>query len=263
VIISGAVLVAMLFALITDRLLTLRLDYVLGKRGVPRMENHIVLVGLGQVGWRIFENLQQFSVPVVCIEAKQQSHHIDLARRVGATVIVDDARHSHVLENANVAKARSIICATDNDLVNLEVALDARELNPQIRVILRMYEQSLARKVTQGFDIQNAFSSSALAAPAFACAAIDDMIVNSFFLDSVQVVTLRLEVQAGSPATRMKRFELTQAYPCALLKHKHGAGQVEIHPRHDHPITAGDVLLINCALDQIGSIKQAVGYVAR
>lgn len=260
IILSGALLVALLFGAITDQILALRLEYLLGKRGVPRMENHIILVGLGQVGWRVFENLQQFQLPVLVIESNQDARFVSRARETGATVIIDDARRDEILLNASVGTARAIICATDDDLINLEVALDAREHNPDIRVVLRMYEQTLAQKVGQGFDIQVALSSSALAAPAFACAAIDRSIVNSFFLDTVQVVTLRVVVGEGAEMTKMTRHQVEQTYPSSLLKHKPVDGDPVVHPREDAPIQVGDVLLLNCTLDQIQPLKAAANY---
>ncbi len=62
--------------------------------------------------------------------------------------------------------------ATDDQLANLEIALDAREINPGIKVVMRMFDVEFARKVEKGFGIHTAFSCSALTAPIFAAAAM-------------------------------------------------------------------------------------------
>ena len=84
-----------------------------------------------------------------------------------------------------------IILATDDDLANLEVALDARRINPGIRVVLRMFDQNMADKIRDGFNIYTAMSQSAISAPAFATAALDRAIVNSFMVNDALIVMQR------------------------------------------------------------------------
>src|SRR6185436_21067444 len=98
-----------------------------------------------------------------------------------------------------VQHARSIICATNNDLTNLEVALDARRLNPKVRVILRMFDQTMADKVRDGFNIRIAMSQAALSAPTFAMAAIDASIANTFVVHDELVVMQRWTVRPQGP----------------------------------------------------------------
>ncbi|NJL18652.1 MAG: hypothetical protein HC938_17335 [Nitrospira sp.] len=42
-----------------------------------------------------------------------------------------------------------IVIATNDDMANLEVALDARRLNPKIRVLMRLYDQQIAAKIAE------------------------------------------------------------------------------------------------------------------
>lgn len=64
--------------------------------------------------------------------------------------------------------ARAIIIATNDDMANLEVALDARRMNPKIRVIMRLFDQRMADKFKEAALIDEAFSPAALAAPILA-----------------------------------------------------------------------------------------------
>ena len=61
----------------------------------------------------------------------------------------------------------------DDDLGNLNTALAAAEINPGIRVVIRLFDQELGSHIPQLFDDAVALSSSALAAPGFVSAAID------------------------------------------------------------------------------------------
>ncbi|MEW6250338.1 MAG: NAD(P)-binding protein, partial [Planctomycetota bacterium] len=139
--------------------------------------NHIVLVGLGKLGYRVFRMLRQLGEAVVVIEVNASNQFLEDIRRAGAPLFVGDARREALLADANAGQARAIVLATNKDLVNLEVALDARRLNPQIRVVLRMFDQNMADKICAGFGIQTAMSQSALSAPAFVLAALGDEIV--------------------------------------------------------------------------------------
>src|SRR4029077_4901893 len=129
------------------------------------------------------------------------------------------------LERANVREARSIIVATDDDLVNLEVALNAREARPDIRVVLRVFDHSLAAKIRSGFGIKTTFSTSALAAPAFAMAAVDPAVVGSFYVGEDLVLILQLTVGAGAELDGLTVDEIGKRGGVAVLCHDPAAGE--------------------------------------
>ena len=103
-----------------------------------------------------------------------------------------------MLASAGIDSAQAVIACTDDDLANLEIALDAREMHPGIRVVVRLFDQSLAKKVSQGFDIQTAFSSSALSAPAFATAAVDRSVKGSFYVGDKAHVYAKFPIPKSS-----------------------------------------------------------------
>ena len=74
-------------------------------------------------------------------------------------------QEDQALLDAGVQYARAIIIATNDDMANLEVALDARRMNPKIRVIMRLFHQRMADKFKEAALIDEAFSPAALAAP--------------------------------------------------------------------------------------------------
>src|SRR5262249_28899114 len=62
---------------------------------------------------------------------------------------------------------KSVIATTNHDLVNLEVALLARETNPAQRVVLLLADPNMAQMLREAANVRLAFSAPALAAPAF------------------------------------------------------------------------------------------------
>lgn len=128
--------------------------------------DHVVLCGLGHLGLRVLEELRRRGVEVVAIERDPAARFLPAARALSVPVLVADMRDDAVLEEASVRHARTIVVATSDDMANLEVALDARRMNPAIKVMVRFYDQQLAAKIQGAFGIDDAFSSAALAAPA-------------------------------------------------------------------------------------------------
>ncbi len=145
-------------------------------------QNHVIICGMGRIGYRIAIELQKFDRDIVAIEADENGRFIEKAKSLGIPVIIADARRSDNLKKANVEQADAIIPCTADELTNLEIALDARELNPGIKVVMRMFDPDLARRVENGFGIHTAFSTSALAAPIFAAAAMRVNVKHSFYV---------------------------------------------------------------------------------
>lgn len=127
--------------------------------------DHVVLCGLGHLGGRILQQLLARGEAVVAIERDGEARFASSARAEGVPVLIRDMKNDDALVEAGVAHARAIIIATNDDIANLEVALDARRLNPRIQVLMRMFDQELALKLKGALGIDEAFSSAALAAP--------------------------------------------------------------------------------------------------
>jgi Trk K+ transport system NAD-binding subunit len=160
------------------------------------MSDHVIVCGGGRVGFRVFEQLQKLRIPMVVIEQQQDSPLVASMRNAGVPVLVADVRTPLSLEQANIKKARAVVCATDDDLANLNLALDARRLVPGIRVVLRLFDDDLVAKTRVAFDVE-AFSTSALAAPSFAVAALDPSIRSSFEVGGRLMVVAELVAVAG------------------------------------------------------------------
>jgi Trk K+ transport system NAD-binding subunit len=195
----GAALIAAFTAIVTNYLLRARLGGALEVRRIPD-SGHIIVCGLGNVGFRVVEELLRNGERVVVIERSQESRFISTARRLGVAVIIGDATVPEVLRQANAASARAVVAATSQELVNLEVALLVRELNPAQRVVLRMADTQLARTLREAADVRLALSIPALAAPAFVAALFGDRVQSVFLVEGKLLAAVDLVVQAGDAA---------------------------------------------------------------
>ena len=148
----GAALVAIVYALITDALIRSRLLQTLGRRTVPgTIRDHVIVVGLGSIGHRVALGVHARGVPVVVIESSDEARFVAATRAAGIPVVIGDARHPAVLAEVHLDRARALVCATSDDLVNLSTALNGRATRPDLRVVVRLYDPDFALRVQQGF----------------------------------------------------------------------------------------------------------------
>jgi voltage-gated potassium channel len=130
--------------------------------------DHVIICGLGHLGYRLLGQLQARDQELVVIERDPSCGFLGRARECGAAVLVRDMRDDQALRDAGIELARVIVVASNDDLANIEVALDARRMNPHIRILLRLFDQRIADKFKDLGVIDEAFSSAALAAPVVA-----------------------------------------------------------------------------------------------
>lgn len=243
---SGALLAAT-FGLLTDYLVKTRLEQLLGKRRI-RMRNHIILCGLGHVGMRILEQLHKLKQPVVVIEHDEKSRFIDEARTMNVPVLIADMRQPATLERANVKEARSLIAATSNDVVNLETGLNGKAVRADLRVVLRVFDANLASKMQSGFGIKTTFSTSALAAPAFAMAAVDPAVVGSFYIGEELVLVVELVVEAGAKLDGMAIDALMKVTSSSVLSHHSARTNArQLHPPDSQTLERGDTVVLSAS----------------
>jgi Trk K+ transport system NAD-binding subunit len=204
------------------------------------MSNHVILCGLGKLGLRVLQELIRLGEQVVVVEKDPLCVNIAFARIHDVPVRIGTHRVENLLIECNIAEAKSIILATDDDLANLEFALDARKAKPGIRVVLRMFDQDLASKVREVFDINMAFSTSALSAPLFALGSSDQSILNSFYVGDRLLVVARLSVRGLAKQT-IGGLGATQ--PIVVLSHRRGESAA-FCPRADIELQTGDEITI-------------------
>ena len=77
------------------------------------------------------------------------------------------------LQQAGVAQADSIMVLSDDDRLNLQVALTARDLNANIRIVMRQFSRTLGVKLQGNLENCSVLSLASHSAAAFAAASID------------------------------------------------------------------------------------------
>lgn len=238
---AAAVSLALLYALMADAIVGAR---ILEALGVPRgrLRGHVIVVGLGNTGFRLLQHFDQAGVEVAAAELMERSRFVQQARRMGIPVLTGDGRFSDSLHVLSVAGARAVVAVTDDDVVNLEVMLTARELNPQARLVARLFDPHLAERAQKQFGIHACHSVSDLAAPAFVAAALGQGVVSTLHHGTERWLLGELMVMPGSRAAGMAVTDL-ERLGVRLLAVRDGAGE-RWTPSHPATLEADQTVLV-------------------
>jgi Trk K+ transport system NAD-binding subunit len=137
---------------LVNRVTSRRLVTLAGPR-TPPPRNHVVVVGLGQVGLRLCLELRRLGVPVLAVECVREHHHVTIARRAGIPVVIGHGQDRQLLERIGAARARALAAVTSTDTTNIEAAIASRALAPELEVVLRAGDDDLASETQFLFHI--------------------------------------------------------------------------------------------------------------
>jgi voltage-gated potassium channel Kch len=238
----GAASMAIFFAVITDTLVGARLREAMG--GIRReMSDHVVVCGVGNIGHRVVEQVHAMGLAVVAMDVSESAKAIPELRRQGIPIVIGDAGELPNLEALCLETARCLVVTTDDDMTNLEVALAARSINPELRIVLQLHDPDLAAKIQRAIGIGVSRSSAGLAAPAFVSSALGHRILGSIPVGERMVVVAHADVVGGSEAAG-QNVEWLQAdlYGRVLMLGR--AGRRTWCPPNGTGLEAGDRLLL-------------------
>jgi voltage-gated potassium channel len=216
------------------------------------MNNHIVLIGLGHLGYRVAQRLHEMGKSVVVVELNLGTHTTVAARDLGIPVIQGDARHPGALESANIKDARTIILASQEDAMNLQIALRARSLNPDIEVVIRIFDEEFAHSLQEQFGFI-ALSATEMAAPVFAAAAAGADVTNPISIEGQQLSLARLKILSSSSLADKTVGYVEDNYHLNIILLRHDR-QSEMHPTDTRPLHAGDTLAVLGGPEQLSRL---------
>ncbi|MFD8235264.1 NAD-binding protein [Streptomyces sp. NPDC059696] len=199
----GLLLLPVLLAAVLEALGTFRSASALRKP--PRgLGGHVVLLGLGKIGTRVLTRLRELNIPVVCVESDPDARGLATARRLRVPVVLGDVTQEGVLEAAKIHRAHALLALTSADTTNLEASLYARSVRPDLRVVLRLYDDDFATAVYRTLRaahpraLTRSRSVSHLAAPAFAGAMMGRQILGAIPVERRVLLFAEVDV-AGHP----------------------------------------------------------------
>ena len=221
------------------------------------LKNHIILVGLGHLGYRVALKLHEMGESIAAIELNANADTVNAARALGIPIIHDDAARGAALEAANILAARAIILASQNDAMNLQIALKARGLKPGIQVIIRIFDDDFAHALQDQFGFI-ALSATEMAAPVFAAAAAGVDVTNPISVEGQLLSLARFTIsdEASFAHKTVGYVEDNFHLNVVLLRHDHRS---EMHPTDQSSLHPGDVIAVLGGPDQLNELLHENG----
>ena len=240
----GALFLAVFFAMLTDMLVSRRIEESLGRRRITGLRGHVLVIGLGSVGMQAAARLVAAGSEVVVVEKHDGNRHLSQARALGVPVVIADATLPETLESVSLASASAVAVLTSDDLANLETGLAVRdqlgtrwEATP---VVLRMFDPQLARSVRHNFGFRNVRSTAALAAPWFVGAALGLDVLNTFYVGDEPLLVARLTVSRGGGLDGLAMGDLGARTRILAISRAPDQAYLEHPPRRGTRLGAGD-----------------------
>jgi len=169
-------------------------------RRAPRpTSDHVIVVGLGNVGTAVTGQLHDLGFDVVCVDNDPNAPGIPLARQLGLPVVIGDAFREETLRAAHLDTCLALVSVTSLDVVNLETALTARALRDDLRIVLRLTDDDLAERLEKTTANMISRSVPYLAAPAFATAMLEHQVLRTIAVGRhvLLIAGIRIADQAG------------------------------------------------------------------
>lgn len=117
---------------------------------------HIVVFGFKGVARRIVKQLAKVADRVVVVDPEISPSERETLLRYGVDYVAGYGQSLDVLQQVDVAHAAAAICATNDDLRNIEIALLVRELSAEVRLVVQMANGNVGHAlqgVTQPSDV--------------------------------------------------------------------------------------------------------------
>lgn len=203
---------------------------------------HVVLVGLGHLGYRVMKQLREMNQEVVVIELDPDADLVTTVRGMGVTVLHDDARREAALRAAGIPRARTIVLCSQNDAMNLQIALKARAMNPAIQVIVRIFDDDFAEALQNQFNFR-ALSATSMAAPAFAAAAVGVDVTRPITVEGQALSFARMTVSASSSLAGRSILEVEQQYDLSIVFWRRG-DESDFHPPPSRRLAPRDAIAV-------------------
>jgi Trk K+ transport system NAD-binding subunit len=249
---GGVLNIALLVSFVADVLLSRRFVRAGGRRRVSHLRNHVIVVGLGTLGFRVVTDLAAAGYDVAVIEIDEDNRFLPAVAELDVPVIFGDATMLQTLESAGVDRARGVAVLTRDEVVNVETgivlaAMLGRQLlpeviRPDVPLVLRVYDRALGFALARRFGFVNVRSTVELAVPWFISAALGWQVLATFSVGQSSFVVGAMQVEPASDADGKKLSELSaQIRVIAITR----LGEpVNLHPRRDARLSGGDTVYL-------------------
>ncbi len=249
--VAGTVFVGILYAMLTEKILSSRFHFSKPRPAMPQ-QDHVVVIGLGRVGQRVVKLLQEFKQPVVGLN----NTALDANVLPNLPMIVGDFTAS--LKKARLPTAKSVLVATDDEMLNMEVGLMAHAANPTGGLVIRTFEQGLSNNLAQMLPDAQVLCAYALAAEAFAAAAFGENIASLFRLNNQTILVTEYYIKPDDTLHNLLLAEVAYGYGVVPVLYQKEQESPKFMPSDDIRLAVGDRLVVLATSNGLRRIEHGI-----
>lgn len=216
-----------------------------------QMSGHVIVCGVHGLGVRVLELLQSAGIEVIAVGIPSEDHHARSLRAIGVPMLAGSPRNPDLLEQAGIRRAIAVVCVEDDDLKCLESALLARELAPDVRVILRQSNPAVGRAVGTVIEHGLVVNPADLAAPTFTESVLDER-MHRMPMGGADYLVREIEVTSSGRLRDM----FGDLAPILVM---HADGRRSICPSRDLQVVAGDQVALVGEEEELADVRDMPG----
>lgn len=227
---------------------------------IANLKQHIILCGGGRVGEQVALELYRTHTSFVIIEKHLPSiQHLLVSGEM--LYVQGDATDDETLHLAGIERAKGLVAALGDDKENVFIVLSARSLNPKLRIVARLTEQSNAPKLRKaGADeiiSPNAIGGMRIASMMIRPSAVsflDEMMRvtgSTFSMEEVQVTDIPILVDRT-----LREAALGQRTGLIVIAIKSSDGRYQFNAKGQTILKNDDTLIVMGTQEQIETLRQ-------
>jgi Trk K+ transport system NAD-binding subunit len=145
-------------------------------RRTDRHSGHHIVCGDGPLSYRITEELTtRYGERVtVILPSRRRNHGPQISALSRVRVLEYPELSTQAFTDADVRSARAVAVVWQDDVGNLHAGLRAQELNPDLRLVLAIFNRRLGDHIRMLFPDCTVLSGTAMSAPSFVAAALGE-----------------------------------------------------------------------------------------
>jgi len=128
------------------------LKNILGRRKmekeIAKLQNHYIVCGSDETAQTVIQEMLLTRKPFVVVESSKEK--LEKLASLGLVLSIQgDPSEDSVLLKAGIERAKGVLCSLPTDEANLFVAITARSLNPQIRIVAKGIDLQSHKKIVK------------------------------------------------------------------------------------------------------------------
>ncbi len=231
-------------------------------RGISNLSGHTIVCGYGRVGRHLAATLDRDGAPFVVVDNDEDKLE-DVADH-GYLRVRGDATEEHVLAEAGIARAATLVACVNTDADNVLVTLTSKGMHPDCTVIARVKADENERKL-QRAGADRVISPSTIGGRRIAQILTRPTVAD--FLDGIaggatDYTLEEVTVRAGGEldGLSLRDAGIREQFHCTVLALRHASDEhLDSHPAPTAELVVGDVLVVMGSEDDVRALREHFG----